>query len=723
MVAPRSLAKRTRFAKADTSRSATVDAVATLARRWAALASHADPSLVARLTALLRRLASVLTTEPFQPTDAREIGLALVTSELCQDPECPRQCVEDLLPASLRLLRKEAPAALGLSRRDAQHRLIDALDEFAAGFAAALQERARRDREDQLRASVQARKGAERALAQSESHYRTLYTQGPVGIGIIDLDGRILDVNPALQRMFGLTGPLNRPRPAIDFVYPEDAPGAIDRFLRLVQGEPDMMRMQIRFVRPDGMVLLTQVVASLVRDDSGQPTHCIAVVEDLSERHRLHDRLQRASYQDQLTQLPNRFLAEQWVRRAFGPGGAQRVGICALDVDGFTPVNDGFGRQVADQLLLAVSARLQMVAAQHLVSRTGGDEFAVLIANPEGIEAVCELADRVLDALATPFTVRGHTITVSASIGVAESATTDMCPEELMRAADVALSWAKAAGGGQRVVFDRERDAGESARFALLTGLRTGIERGEFRLEYQPIVRLSDGKVRGAEALVRWEHPEQGRVPPGRFIELAERTGAIVPLGRWVLETACAEAARWWRELGAASPFVSVNVSPIQLVVPGWVEDVRRVLDATGLPPARLQLEITEQAVLRDEAAALDALTQLDEVGVHLALDDFGTGYSSFAWLRQLPVHSLKIDGSFVHGLRYPAADPVDRSIVRAMIGMAHALSLEVTAEWVETELQASRLAVLDCDLGQGLWFGSAGSGEWVSELARRSMR
>lgn len=722
MVALRSLARRARLVKVEASRAAKADAVASLAQRWAALATHGTPSLTARLATLLHRLASILEAEPFWALAGREIGMELVASELCDDPDCSQRCIEDFVPASLRLLRQEAPAALGLSGPDTRQRLADALDEVVGGLAAALRERVRREHEDRLRTNVRFRQGIERALAEGDTHYRTLYTQGPVGIGIIGLDGMVLDVNPALQRMFGLPGPLEQPRPASDFIHPEDAPGAVDRFRRLVQGEPDVMRMQMRFIRCDGMVLLTQVVVSLVRDDAGQPTHCIAVVEDHSERYRLQDRLMRASFQDQLTQLPNRFLTEQWVRRAFGPGGARRVGICALDVDGFAPVNDGLGRQAADQLLLAVSARLQMVVGEHLVTRTGGDEFAVLVANPDGIDEMCRLADRVLAALATPFSIDGHSITVTASIGVAEASTAEVSPEELMRAADVALSWAKAGGGGQRVVFDPERAAGESARFALLAGLRTGIERGEFRVEYQPIVRLSDGRVRGAEALVRWEHPKQGRIPPGLFIELAERSGAIVPLGRWVLETACAEAASWWRELGTSSPFVSVNVSPVQLVAPGWVDDVRRILDETGLPPARLQLEITEQAVLRDEAAALDALTQLDEVGVHLALDDFGTGYSSLAWLRQLPVHSLKIDGSFISGLRHPSADPVDRSIVRAMVGMAHALGLEVTAEWVETELQATRLAVLDCDLAQGTWFGPAGSGAWVRELVRRSI-
>lgn len=272
----------------------------------------------------------------------------------------------------------------------------------------------------------------------------------------------------------------------------------------------------------------------------------------------------------------------------------------------------------------------------------------------------------------------------------------------------------------QRSIATRaERDA----RSALLTALRGGVGRGEFRLVYQPLVTLPDGRVRGAEALVRWQHPVEGLIGPGRFIRLAETSGVIVPLGHWVLAAACTQAVAWAREIGPDAPYVSVNVSPVQLVEDGWVDEVQAVLVATGLPAHRLQLEITEQAVLGDEVAALAALTALRDSGVRLALDDFGTGYSSLAWLRRLPVHALKIDGSFVDGLRHAAADPVDLSIVRALVELAHALGLEVTAEWVETGAQAERLAALGCDLAQGRWFGDAGPGEWVPQLSQRTLR
>jgi len=224
------------------------------------------------------------------------------------------------------------------------------------------------------------------------------------------------------------------------------------------------------------------------------------------------------------------------------------------------------------------------------------------------------------------------------------------------------------------------------------------VARGEFRLHYQPLVQLADGRVRGAEALVRWQHPEHGLLPPSGFVAAAERSGAIVALDRWVLEQACAQAAAWWREHGPAAPYVSVNVSPVELVEPGWAAEVARVIELTGLRPAQLQLEITEQAVLADEAASRAALRTLRDAGVRLALDDFGTGYSGLAWLRRLPVHAIKIDGSFVDGLRHVEPDAVDSAIILAMVRMAHSIGLEVTAEWVETARQADYLTLLGCD-------------------------
>ena len=686
-----------------------------LAQRWVQATSGlaavrpASAGVEHRLATILRRFAGVLRTEPFEPSGAQELGGAVVESGLCGRPP-----VADVLAATLGLLRADAAAALGVPGVDGARRTTVALDHLAAGFAEAL---AAALTVPPPTGSADAAGVA--AIGSAGVDLRlTMADDAPVGVAVMTLDGRVLTANPELTAFLELGDLLAEPRPFTDFVHADDLPEVLERYTRLLRGEPDTQRMDLRVVRPDGVILWVRIVARLVRTPDGEPSHIVVVLQD--DPDRLWS--PAGSVRERLSRLPGASVTEDWLRRAFA-GGITRVGICALDLDGFGALVDAHGADVGDRLLLAVAGRLRLAAGEHLTTRTGGDEFTVLVADPEDITAVCRVADRLLGALAVPFPIDGMDLVVSASLGVAEGPTVHGCPLELRRAADVARSWAKALGGGRRVMFDPRRDAGEAARYALVAGLPRGIANGEFRLVYQPLVTLPEGRVRGAEALVRWQHPQEGLIGPGRFIGLAEQSGAIVELGRWVLDTACAQAARWWRELGEDAPFVSVNVSPVQLGEPGWVTDVIATLRAEGLPPRQLQLEITEQAVLGDGTAVTEGLSALRAAGVRLALDDFGTGWSSLAWLRRLPVHALKIDGSFIDGLRHADADTADSAIVRALVGMAHALGLEVTAEWVETGVQADRLAALTCDLGQGRWFGDAGPGEWVPEMVRRTMR
>jgi len=421
------------------------------------------------------------------------------------------------------------------------------------------------------------------------------------------------------------------------------------------------------------------------------------------------ERFHHQTYHDELTRLPNRALMVEQLGRAFGEGSpVDRVGLCHLDLDGFRALNATLGHQVGDQLLLAVAGRLRLLSKGHLLTRAGADEFTIVVPDPESADELIALAEHVLAGLAAPFAIGQRRLTISASMGLASQAVTDTTPAELQRRADTARSWAKAAGGGRWAMFDPRRDRAESVRFALATSIPAAVDREEFRLHYQPLVRMDTGELIGAEALVRWRHPEHGLLGPSKFIELSESNGSIVALGHWVLARACRQGRTWCDQLGSAAPYVSVNVAPRQLAEPDWLDQVSLVLADTGLPPGQLQLEITERAVLIDETAASGTLHTLRDMGVRLAIDDFGTGYSSLSYLRKLPVHGLKIDGSFIRGLREASADDCkDSTIIAALIGMAHALDLEVTAEWVETASQAHRLAALGCDIGQGNWYGN----------------
>ena len=728
-------------------RSRAVLAVGQFTREWANALGEAcylawgTPEAIASLSPLSAQLAELLKADQLDPTAARRLGAQLAEARF-RGP--------DALQVSLRLIRTRAPELFEV--RDAAERIGELIGELAAGYADALRERTQVEQELLLSAVLQTRREAEAALRDSEQRFRAIFTEAGVGIALVGLDGHVLDVNPALYRLFNVSESMAGPRPLTDHVHPEDAPAMIADFRELTTGRRDNMHGEVRFVRLDGTVIWTYVTASLVRDAAGAPDYVIGVVEDVTERHQLRSRLRHQTYHDQLTRLPNRALMNEQLRWAFSDDSTvTRVGLCHLDLDGFRAINDSLGHQVGDQLLLAVAGRLQLLGGGHLVTRTGGDEFAILVTDPPSVNYLSELAGHLLAGLIPPFVIGSQLLSITASLGIAESAVTNTWPGELQRAADAARSWAKGAGGGRWAVFDAERDAGETTRFALAASVPGAVDRDEFHLFYQPLVELATGHLTGVEALVRWRHPEHGLLGPARFIELAERNGAIVPLGRWVLTEACRQARRWADELGRGAPYVSVNVAPRQLAEPGWLTEVSTVLADTGLDPGQLQLEITERAVLVDETAASDTLRTLREMGVRLAIDDFGTGYSSLSYLRRLPVHGLKIDGSFIRGLREtgpeldrgPAADLApdltgalppglelgadpedtpDSKIVAALISMAHALDLVVTAEWVETAAQARKLRALGCDVGQGHWYGDPVPASQLAPLLRRPL-
>jgi diguanylate cyclase (GGDEF)-like protein len=437
-------------------------------------------------------------------------------------------------------------------------------------------------------------------------------------------------------------------------------------------------------------------------------------------------RHRHAALHDPLTGLPNRAMFGDRLNELFtGPVPGARLGVCFVDLDAFKAVNDRLGHRVGDQLLIAVAARLGDIASEfgHLVARLGGDEFVVLIENTTCAEDAVKVADRVMAALGEPFRVDGHDLRISASIGIVERPVAGTEPTDVMRAADITLHWAKADGKARWRVFDPDRNAREVARYALVAAMPAALDRGEFTLVYQPIVGLADGALRGVEALARWLHPELGTLAPDRFIDLAEDSGLIVRLGMRLLEQACEHAARW-RELDPHAPFVSVNLAVRQIRDTGLVADITAVLDRTALPPDRLQLEITESAVMDNDNETLATLHALANLGVQLVIDDFGTGYSNLAYLRALPVHGLKLAGPFVQGLGAGSAtDPTDEAILAALVSLGHTLGLVVTAEGVETRAQAESLRAIGCDTAQGWHLGRPAPPTLVSRLFNPSRR
>jgi len=390
------------------------------------------------------------------------------------------------------------------------------------------------------------------------------------------------------------------------------------------------------------------------------------------------------------------------------------VGVLFLDLDHFKLINDSVGHASGDELLKHVAPRLtNAVRSVDTVARFSGDEFGVLLAEEVDERTATRVAERIAAALSAPFSIAGHEHFVAVSIGIALGSAGQR-PEDLIRDADTAMYSAKRRGRGRYELFDQEMRARLSERIAVDNELRTAIARSELRLHYQPVVAVDSGRVVGAEALVRWLHPERGLLMPGQFIAVAEETGLIRPLGRWVLETACREAAGWQQEDPDARPIqLSVNVSVRQLT-PDFPDFVGRTLEAAEIQPACLSLELTEDLLIEDDAAVREVLTGLRTLGINLAVDDFGTGYSSMGYLRRLPFRTIKLDRLFVQNL---VADGVDEAIVTAVIALGRALGMEVVAEGVESEEQLAIVRRLGCKFVQGYYFSPAVSAAEFSKL------
>ncbi|GAB1512239.1 putative bifunctional diguanylate cyclase/phosphodiesterase [Actinophytocola sp. KF-1] len=654
--------------------------------------------LRARLDELAAALAEAVTRDPFDPAPVERVGETLVAL---------RFLAAESLAGTVKLIGTRLPC------QDAE-RLAAVQAAVTAGFVRAAQARIYHEQEALRRSALEARDGAEVARRSSEARFRAMFSSAAIGIGITDTRGRLLEVNSAMAAMLGYRPEHLHDLNLVDFLHPDDPPELRRYFNEMVAGERDHYRIERRFRKRDGSPLWTNVTVSLVRDEDGVPQYLVGMVEDNTERHVLSEQLRYQANHDHLTGLGNRALFTERLHAAFGGSPGQRVGLCYLDLDGFKAINDTLGHVVGDQLLVEVGERLDRLvsAPGRLVARMGGDEFVVLVEHTTGMAELVELAERILAEIARPVLVSGHRLTVSASIGLVERSVYDASPAETMRDADVTLHWAKVDGKNRWASYDPERNAREIARITLSNAMPAALEREEFYVDYQPIVSLADGTLLGVEALVRWAHPEFGRLGPDRFIGLAEETGLIVPLGLWVLETACRQTMAWART--GRTPIVSVNLAARQVAEPDLVPAISAIIDRVGIPPSSLQLELTESAIMGTTGEPLSALRRLVDMGVRIAIDDFGTGYSNLAYLRHLPVHALKIAGSFVEGLRAGSVESVDARIVTALVSLAHTLKLDVIAEGVETGEQAELLRHIGADSAQGWLYAKPGPPEDV---------
>jgi diguanylate cyclase (GGDEF)-like protein/PAS domain S-box-containing protein len=549
---------------------------------------------------------------------------------------------------------------------------------------------------------------------RSEERFQAVFKTALDPFMVFDDAGTIVEANPAACTLLGLSEQAVLGRKFGDFL-PEPSNNAMQEQLRrtLKQGGgwgtshvmfPDGQHHDIEFyIRPNVL-----------------PGNHFVAVRDVTDRKLLEGRLEYQAFHDSLTGLPNRTLFLQRLSNAIERTrqGSDMVGLLFLDLDDFKVINDSLGHKAGDRLLMGVCERLlACLRPGDMVARLGGDEFTVLLDNLTEVGDAENVAARVVEAVKRPFNLDRQQVFISTSIGIAVSVTGTERPDDLLRNADVAMYEAKHRGKSRYALFDQSMNVRAWKRLQTEIDMRRALDTGEFVVYYQPIVRLDTRRVTEVEALVRWQHPQRGLVPPSEFIPVAEETGLIVDLGRWVLDESCRQMREWQRRLGPVAPTaIGVNLSVGQFKDPDLLTDVARVLRDTRLNTRCLNLEITESVAMDDPDAAGELLRALRDTGARITLDDFGTGYSALSYLRRFPINGLKVDRSFVRDI---GVHGEDSPIVHALVAFAQTLNLKVTAEGVETPEQAAYLESIGCDHGQGYYFARPASAAQVELLFR----
>lgn len=568
------------------------------------------------------------------------------------------------------------------------------------------------------------RKVAEEALQESETRFRSTFELAPIGMGLVSFDGKFLQVNNALCETLGYEQAELMARSLLELSHPDDLAEEKLLYRRCLQGEISHFQLEKRYIRKDQSTIYVLVKVALVYDRHNRPLHYVVQILDLScslqqQTTEVITRNQPPSrnktlpdyfHYDGLTGLPSRVLFEGYIEQTLQPL-HKPCAVFFLDLDRFQVINESLGHTAGDQLLMAVSSRLENCLEKNdFIARSGGDEFAIFV---EGIETLSEAISKAKifqEKLTHPFTInttQGQIITshnfISTSVGLALAGKNEEKRHKLLQNAEIALGRAKKTGKASIEVFDYTLRQQVLRKSRIETDLKQAISRQELYLQYQPIINLATGKLSGFEALVRWKHPELGFVSPGEFIPIAEETGLIVPIGYWVLSQAC-QQLREWQQRFPESPdlTMAVNLSALQMKDPTLVTKVKEILQNTGLSGHKLKLELTETALIENVELAKQQLQQLKAHNIQLSIDDFGTGYSSLSYLQLFPVDGLKIDRSFVSAM---TSNNHNVKIVQGVISLAHALDLDVVGEGVETNSQRQQLKGLGCEYGQGYYF------------------
>jgi diguanylate cyclase (GGDEF)-like protein/PAS domain S-box-containing protein len=552
---------------------------------------------------------------------------------------------------------------------------------------------------------ISERMAANEALREAVRRYSSLFEHATEGIFQTTPEGRYLNANPALARIYGHASPDTliahlHDIPRQLYVLPERR----EEFVRLMQEQGAVRNFESQVYRRDGRIIWISENARAVKNADGSVHFFEGTVVDVTERKQHEAELEHQASHDSLTGLPNRSLLRDRIEQAIVKARRDdhRVAVVFVDLDHFKLINDSLGHHVGDRLLLEVADRLIACVRGHdSVARQGGDEFVIVLTEQQDEDETLAIVSRLLEVVSQPWLDEGQEYGLSCSIGISCYPQDGDDPDALLRCADAAMYKAKASGRSTYHVYTPELNQAISERLELENSLRHALERDEFHVYYQPRIEVASGRIIGAEALIRWDCPGKGIIPPDSFISIAEETGLIIPIGQWILQEACRQNSAWQRA-GLPPISVSVNLSPIQFRHTGLVQSVAAALQQADLQPACLELELTESFVMHDAERINIAMQSLKALGVDIAVDDFGTGYSSLSYLKRFPVDRLKVDKSFVRDIN---SDPDDAAIVRAIITLGHALGLKVVAEGVETQAHLEFLQQHGCDELQGYYF------------------
>ncbi len=570
-----------------------------------------------------------------------------------------------------------------------------------------------------------------RRLAERDQLFQLITENAADMIAVVDGTGQRIYNSPAYQHVLGYSAEELKGTSSIEQIHPDDLQRVLEAAHK-ARSTGHGERLEYRIRHKDGSWRILESTASAVRNAKGKTEKLVIVNRDISERKRAEEMLAHSAFYDGLTNLPNRTLFLDRLQRALVLSKRHtdyKFAVLFIDVDEFKVFNDSLGHKVGDEVLIQIGLRLtaslrevdtisrpQVGQSQKddTLARLGGDEYTILLEDIRNPSDAIRVAERLQSRLAVPFTVQGYEIVVNASVGIALSNPACAHADDLLRDANIAMFRAKRAGKARCEVFDTAMHEGAVRRLELETELRKGLELGEFRTHYQPIISLKTGRITGFEALTRWQHGDR-LLSPAAFIAVADETGLIIPMNRILLREACEQLGSWQAQFPAEPPLsMSVNITSKEFAHPNLAKGIAETLKQTGLDPANLQLEITETIAMGDPEKAATVLNELKGLGVRLSVDDFGTGYSSLSRLQQFPVDSLKIDRAFISQMD---SDAESHKIVQVIIMLAQTLGLVTVAEGTETEEQVNQLKALDCGFAQGYYFSKPADHQAISDL------